>query len=118
MSAPLVPVTKTAVLQGIAPAAVYAVDVGKGQLHWKLRQDPRVTVRDELNARHLRPSDLPEQLTNRERQSLLIEDAPRFGLCPDDPDAFFLISVCRSRTSIVGTACCEDDGRASLAWAG
>jgi hypothetical protein len=36
--------------------------------------------------------DLPEELTNRERQSLLIEDAPRFGLRLDDPDDFFLIS--------------------------
>jgi 23S rRNA (cytidine1920-2'-O)/16S rRNA (cytidine1409-2'-O)-methyltransferase len=32
---------------------VYAVDVGKGQLHWKLRQNPRVIVIDEVNARHL-----------------------------------------------------------------
>ena len=34
-------------------ARVYAVDVGKGQLAWKLRQDPRVVVRDEVNAREL-----------------------------------------------------------------
>lgn len=32
---------------------VYAVDVGKGQLHWDLRQDPRVTVMEETNARYL-----------------------------------------------------------------
>jgi len=39
---------------------VYAVDVGHGQLDWKLRNDPRVVVREGLNARHLRPDDLPE----------------------------------------------------------
>jgi 23S rRNA (cytidine1920-2'-O)/16S rRNA (cytidine1409-2'-O)-methyltransferase len=41
-------------------ARVYAVDVGKGQLDWKLRNDPRVIVREELNARYLQPGDLPE----------------------------------------------------------
>ncbi len=34
---------------------VYAVDVGKGQLHWSLRQDERVTPIEGLNARHLEP---------------------------------------------------------------
>ena len=33
---------------------VYAIDVGKGQLHWKLRQDPRVFVMEETNARNLK----------------------------------------------------------------
>ena len=37
---------------------VHAVDVGKGQLAWKLRQDPRVTVQDEVNARNLLPSQI------------------------------------------------------------
>lgn len=32
---------------------VYAVDVGQGQLAWKLRQDPRVIVREKLNARNM-----------------------------------------------------------------
>lgn len=40
-------------------ASVTAVDVGYGQLHPKLRDDPRVHVRERLNARHLKPSDLP-----------------------------------------------------------
>jgi 23S rRNA (cytidine1920-2'-O)/16S rRNA (cytidine1409-2'-O)-methyltransferase len=39
---------------------VYAVDVGKGQLHWKLRSDPRVVVMDGVNARHLDAVGLPE----------------------------------------------------------
>ncbi len=41
-------------------ARVYAVDVGRGQLHARLRSDPRVTVLDEVNARYLKPGDLPE----------------------------------------------------------
>jgi 23S rRNA (cytidine1920-2'-O)/16S rRNA (cytidine1409-2'-O)-methyltransferase len=40
---------------------VYAVDVGKGQLHWKLREDPRVVVMEGTNARYLTPKDLPER---------------------------------------------------------
>lgn len=40
-------------------ARVYAVDVGRGQLHWKLRQDPRVVVLEGLNARYLTPAHLP-----------------------------------------------------------
>lgn len=41
-------------------ARVYAVDVGVGQLHWRLRQDKRVVVREQLNARHLVADDLEE----------------------------------------------------------
>jgi 23S rRNA (cytidine1920-2'-O)/16S rRNA (cytidine1409-2'-O)-methyltransferase len=40
-------------------ARVIALDVGKGQLHWKLRQDERVTVLERFNVRELRPGDLP-----------------------------------------------------------
>ena len=38
---------------------VIAVDVGKGQLHWKLRSDDRVIVMEKVNARHLQADDLP-----------------------------------------------------------
>lgn len=41
-------------------ARVHAVDVGKGQLDWKLRQDPRVTVHEDLNARHITPAVIGE----------------------------------------------------------
>ncbi len=40
---------------------VMALDVGKGQLHWKLRGDERVTVMEGRNARKLQPGDLPEK---------------------------------------------------------
>jgi 23S rRNA (cytidine1920-2'-O)/16S rRNA (cytidine1409-2'-O)-methyltransferase len=39
---------------------VYAVDVGHGQLHWRLRQDPRVVVLEGRHAARMRPGDLPE----------------------------------------------------------
>ncbi len=38
---------------------VVALDVGHGQLDWRLRTDPRVTVREHVNARFLTPADLP-----------------------------------------------------------
>jgi 23S rRNA (cytidine1920-2'-O)/16S rRNA (cytidine1409-2'-O)-methyltransferase len=40
-------------------AGVFAVDVGQGQLAWKLRQDPRVVVLEKTNARHLKPGQMP-----------------------------------------------------------
>ena len=43
-------------------AKVYAIDVGYGQLAWKLRQDPRVVVMERTNARHLKAGDLAEPL--------------------------------------------------------
>ena len=39
-------------------AKVYAVDVGHGQLDWKLRRDERVVVLDKTNARHLGPEQI------------------------------------------------------------
>ena len=42
-------------------AKVYAIDVGKGILHWKLRNDPRVVVMEETNARYI--ESLPEQVS-------------------------------------------------------
>jgi 23S rRNA (cytidine1920-2'-O)/16S rRNA (cytidine1409-2'-O)-methyltransferase len=40
-------------------AKVYAVDVGQGQLAWKLRRDPRVVVMERTNARVLGPAGMP-----------------------------------------------------------
>ncbi|HEX2479105.1 MAG TPA: TlyA family RNA methyltransferase [Geminicoccaceae bacterium] len=39
---------------------VYAIDVGHGQLDWRLRNDPRVVVLEKLNARHLTRDHVPE----------------------------------------------------------
>ena len=50
----------TDVLLGRGAAKVYAVDVGTNQLAWKLRQDPRVIVLEQVNARHLTAAHIPE----------------------------------------------------------
>ncbi len=41
-------------------ARVWAVDAGHGQIDWKLRNDPRVTVCEGVNARYLKPQDFSE----------------------------------------------------------
>jgi 23S rRNA (cytidine1920-2'-O)/16S rRNA (cytidine1409-2'-O)-methyltransferase len=41
---------------------VVAVDVGYGQLHWKLRRDPRVEVLEKTNIRYLMPGDIGEMI--------------------------------------------------------
>ena len=43
-------------------ARVYAIDVGTGQLDWKLRNDPRVIVREQVNARYLAREHIPEAI--------------------------------------------------------
>lgn len=55
-------------------ARVHAIDVGYGQLHPKLRNDPRVIVRERVNARHLGESDLGEPI------DLVVIDASFIGL--------------------------------------
>jgi len=49
----------TDVLLSMGAARVHAVDVGHGQLAWKLRNDPRVVVLERTNARHL-STEIPE----------------------------------------------------------
>jgi 23S rRNA (cytidine1920-2'-O)/16S rRNA (cytidine1409-2'-O)-methyltransferase len=50
----------TDVLLRAGAQRVYAIDVGYGQLDWKLRNDPRVTVMERTNARALTPDQFPE----------------------------------------------------------
>ncbi len=64
----------TDVLLSRGAAKVYAVDVGHGQLAWKLRQDPRVVVLERVNARHLTRAEIPEAPT------LIVCDASFIGL--------------------------------------
>ena len=61
-------------LLGGGAARVYAVDVGHGQLAWKLRQDPRVVVLERTNARHLTRTQVPEPI------GLIACDASFIGL--------------------------------------
>ncbi|GBQ05502.1 TlyA family RNA methyltransferase [Saccharibacter floricola] len=53
---------------------VYAVDVGHGQLAWKLRSDERVVVLEKTNARHLTTEQIPES------PSIIVCDASFIGL--------------------------------------
>jgi 23S rRNA (cytidine1920-2'-O)/16S rRNA (cytidine1409-2'-O)-methyltransferase len=64
----------TDVLIQTGAAKVYAVDVGQGQLAWKLRQDPRVVVLEKTNARHLTADQIPEPV------DLVVCDASFIGL--------------------------------------
>lgn len=50
----------TDVLLSRGTSKVYAVDVGTNQLAWKLRQDPRVVVLEQTNARYLTAEQVPE----------------------------------------------------------
>lgn len=52
----------TEVLLRRGAARVYAVDVGYGQLDMRLRRDPRVVVRERVNARHLTAAEVPEPI--------------------------------------------------------
>src|SRR5437660_3392468 len=62
----------TDVLLRRGAAKVYAVDVGRGLLHWRLRQDPRVVVIERVNARNL--ESFPEPVT------LVVIDVSFIGL--------------------------------------
>ena len=52
----------TDVLLTRGAARVYAVDVGRGQLDWRLRQEARVVVREGINARYLTSEHVPEEI--------------------------------------------------------
>ena len=64
----------TDVLLSRGAAKVYAVDVGTNQLAWKLRQDPRVVVHEQTNARNLERSIIPEPV------DIVVCDASFIGL--------------------------------------
>jgi 23S rRNA (cytidine1920-2'-O)/16S rRNA (cytidine1409-2'-O)-methyltransferase len=64
----------TDVLLQKGAARIYAVDVGHGQLAWKLRQDPRVVVLERVNARYLTAEQVPEP------PAIVVCDASFIGL--------------------------------------
>jgi 23S rRNA (cytidine1920-2'-O)/16S rRNA (cytidine1409-2'-O)-methyltransferase len=65
---------------------VYAIDVGHGQLAWKIRSDPRVIVREKLNARFLSRADIPEPI------DLCVIDVSFISLTLVLPNAFELVT--------------------------
>jgi 23S rRNA (cytidine1920-2'-O)/16S rRNA (cytidine1409-2'-O)-methyltransferase len=56
-------------------AKVFAVDVGQGQLAWKLRQDRRVVVMEKINARHLKPEQFGAPVSDPARKVRIWERA-------------------------------------------
>ncbi|HUB10416.1 MAG TPA: TlyA family RNA methyltransferase [Acetobacteraceae bacterium] len=64
----------TDVLLAHGAARVHAVDVGHGQLAWKLRSDPRVVVHEKTNARHLSAAEIVDPI------EVLVCDASFIGL--------------------------------------
>jgi 23S rRNA (cytidine1920-2'-O)/16S rRNA (cytidine1409-2'-O)-methyltransferase len=64
---------------------VYAIDVGYGQLHARLRRDPRVVVMERTNARHLEAGSLPEVM------DWIVIDASFIGLDKLLPSASALL---------------------------
>jgi 23S rRNA (cytidine1920-2'-O)/16S rRNA (cytidine1409-2'-O)-methyltransferase len=72
------------VLLAHGAAKVYAVDVGHGQLAWKLRNDPRVVVLERTNARHLTTAQVPEPV------DWMVCDASFIGLETVMPSALSL----------------------------
>jgi len=64
----------TDVLLSRGARKIFAVDVGHGQLAWKLRQDPRVVVLERINARYLTAVQIPEPI------KLIVCDASFIGL--------------------------------------
>lgn len=61
---------------------VHAVDVGTNQLVWKLRNDPRVIVKEQFNARYMKPGDLGEKV------QLIVSDVSFISLTKILPAAY------------------------------
>jgi 23S rRNA (cytidine1920-2'-O)/16S rRNA (cytidine1409-2'-O)-methyltransferase len=74
----------TDVLLTRGAARVHTVDVGRGQLAWKLRQDPRVIVHEGVNARYLTAADISDPI------DIITCDASFIGLATVLPAALTL----------------------------
>jgi 23S rRNA (cytidine1920-2'-O)/16S rRNA (cytidine1409-2'-O)-methyltransferase len=69
-------------------ATVYAVDVGRGQLAWKLRRDPRVKIMEKTNARFLARRDFPPAFAGA---ALVVADCSFISLTKILPPAIALL---------------------------
>ena len=74
---------------------VYAVDVGHGQLAWKLREDERVEVLEKTNARYLTDEQIPEPI------DLIVCDASFIGLQTVLPAAMKLVAPSASLIALI-----------------
>lgn len=85
----------TDVLLQNGAAHVYAVDVGYGQLDWKLRSDARVTVMERTNARYLKPEDMPL------RPTLGVMDVAFISITKILPAAFAILGAAGTFISLI-----------------
>ena len=79
-------------------ARVYAVDVGRGQLAWKLRCDDRVTVMEQTNARSLTRRDFPPDFAGA---TLIVADCSFISLQKILPPAVALLKDCGKILALV-----------------
>jgi 23S rRNA (cytidine1920-2'-O)/16S rRNA (cytidine1409-2'-O)-methyltransferase len=79
-------------------AQVYAVDVGRGQLAWKLRRDARVRVMDETNARFLTRRNFPPDFAGA---GLIVADCSFISLQKILPAAVALLEDCGKILALV-----------------
>jgi len=79
-------------------ARVYAVDVGRGQLAWKLRQDDRVVVMEKINARFLTRSSFPPEFAGA---GLIVADCSFISLQKIIPPAVALLAKCGRIVALV-----------------
>ena len=79
-------------------ARVYAVDVGQGQLAWKLRRDPRVVVMEKTNARRLTPAQFPPPFVPAD---LIVIDCSFISLRKILPPAVALLRACGKIVALI-----------------
>jgi len=79
-------------------AKVYAVDVGQGQLAWKLRQDPRVIAMEKTNARDLTPARFPPPFNPVE---LIVIDCSFISLKKILPPVIALLRSCGKIVALI-----------------
>jgi len=85
----------TDVLLAKGAARVHAVDVGRGQLAWKLRQDPRVVVHEGVNARYLSCAEIAEPI------DLVTCDASFIGLATVLPAPLVLTAAVAALVALI-----------------
>lgn len=92
-------------------ARVYAVDAGHDQLDWKIRNDPRVVVREKYNARRAETTDFPEQMR------LVVIDVSFISLTLILPAVLELLSADGMVVSLIKPqfeSCREDVGKGGI----
>ena len=85
---------------------VYAVDVGYGQIDWKLRTDERVVVREKVNARYLTPAALypasgPAPDSPADAEAAQVADADKASLAVMDVSFISILKILPALTDLL-----------------